>query len=150
VLAERPLPADLDARIAALTAQWTKDSDIAALYLFGSRSRGAAAARSDVDLAVVLAAGLDAERRWKKRLDLMADATRVLGTDAVDLLVLEDAPVVVAHRVLRDGRLLGERMPERRTQVAEGIMRRYVDEEYLRRELDRGLSDRLREGRFAG
>ena len=140
---------DLDARLAALALHWARDAEVAAVYLFGSRARGAASVRSDVDLAVVLAAGLDAERRWRKRLDLITEATGMLGTDAVDLLVLEDAAIPVAHRVLRDGHLLAERDAARRTQVAEYVMRRYLDEEYLRRELDRGLSDRLREGRFA-
>jgi hypothetical protein len=33
--------------------------------------------------------------------------------------------------------------------VAEHILRRYLDEEPLRRALDRGLAQRIREGRFA-
>ncbi len=80
---------------------------------------------------------------------LLGRATEVLGTDAVDLVILEDVPIVLAHRVLRDGRLLFERDSHRRVEVAERILRRYADEEYLRRELDRGLADRLREDRFA-
>jgi hypothetical protein len=51
VLADRPLPADLEQRIAALAGAWRDDHDLAALYLFGSRARGKAHPRSDVDLA---------------------------------------------------------------------------------------------------
>jgi predicted nucleotidyltransferase len=149
VLAERPLPDDCDMRLARLVHSWAGDSDIAAAYLFGSRARGSASGRSDIDLAVILDGGLDADQRWKKRLDLLSRGTEILGTDALDLVVLEDAPVVLAHRVLRDGRLLFERDPCRRTQIAEDVMRRYVDEEYLRREIYRGLANRLHEGRFA-
>jgi hypothetical protein len=149
MLAERPVPADLEARLAALGRIWADDPEIATVYLFGSRARGVAFAHSDIDLGLILASGLDGDQRWRKRLDLLRSATEVLGTDAVDLVVLEDAPIVLAHRILRDGRRLDERDPHRRTQVAEDVMRRYADEEYLRRELDRGLTDRLREGRFA-
>jgi hypothetical protein len=70
VLAERPLPKDVDRRIEALALAWSHDPDMAALYVFGSRAAGNASTRSDVDLAVVLREGLDADARWRKRLDL--------------------------------------------------------------------------------
>ena len=38
---------------------------------------------------------LDDDTRWRKRLDLIGDATRRLGTDAVDVVVLEQAPSVL-------------------------------------------------------
>jgi predicted nucleotidyltransferase len=146
---ERPLPADLDSRIRALAEAWREDPDIAATYLFGSRARSRPGPRSDVDLAIVLRKGLDDDARWRKRLDLTADACRRLGTDAVDLVVLEDAPAVIGHRVLAHGVLLSDREPRRRVQVAEAILRQYLDEAYLRQVLDAGLVQRLREGRFA-
>jgi hypothetical protein len=149
MLADRPLPQDLDSRIRALAEAWANDPDIAASYLFGSRAGSHPGPRSDVDLAIVLREGLDDAARWRKRLDLTADACRRLGTDAVDLVVLEDAPTVLGHRVLARGVRLSDRDPRRRVQVAEGILRRYLDEAYLRRVLDAGLVQRLREGRFA-
>jgi len=149
VLSDRPIPGDIDLRLSKLAARWAEDEEVAAVYLFGSRGRGDAAPRSDIDLAVVLAGVLDGDARWRKRMELLASATQVLATDAVDAIVLEDAPIILGHRVLRDGRLLCERDPRRRTAVAETIMRRYLDEEYLRAALDRALSARLREGRFA-
>lgn len=149
MLAERALPADLDRRIRALARAWSRDPDVAAIYLFGSRAGGRPGSRSDVDLAVVLRQGLDSAARWGKRLDLAADACRRLGTDAVDLVVLEDVPAVLGHRVLAHGVLLGDREPRRRVQVVEQILRRYLDEAYLRRVLDAGLARRLHEGRFA-
>ena len=149
MLAERPLPPDLNDRIRLLADAWATDPAIAAVYLFGSRASGRPGPRSDVDLAVTLAAALDATARWRKRLDLTADACHRLGTDAVDVVVLEDAPAVLGHRVLGRGRLLCEPQPRRRVTVAEGILRRYLDEEPLRRVLDASLGQRIREGRFA-
>lgn len=149
MLAERPLPADLDRRIRELSEVWTADPEIAALYLFGSRAGAHPGPRSDVDMAVVLQEGLDDTTRWRKRLALAADACQRLGTDAVDLVVLEDTPSVLGHRVLAQGVLLSERDPRRRTCVAERILRQYLDEAYLRHVLDAGLAMRLREGRFA-
>ena len=104
---------------------------------------------SDIDLAVVLGQGLDAAGRWRKRLALIGEACRWLGTDAVDLVVLEEAPSVLGHRVLRDGRLLVESDGHRRVEVVEDVLRRYFDEAWLRTELDRVLATRVRDGSFA-
>lgn len=139
---------DVEARLARLTHGLADDSDVAAIYLFGSRGRGTAGPRSDVDLAVVLRDGLDARERWAKRLELMARAATALGTDAVDVLVLEDAPSLLGHRVLRDGRILLERDARRRTAVAESVLRRYLDEAPIRSALDAALAERVNEGRF--
>lgn len=149
MLADKELPGDIDRRIEALGAAWASDDELAAVYLFGSRATGQAHSRSDVDLAVVLEPRLDASRRFRKRLELMADACSHLGTDAVDVIVLEDSPSVLAHRVLRSGRVIADRDPQRRVSVAEAVLRRYFDEARLRETLDRALAERVREGRFA-
>ena len=143
------MPEDLADRIDGLARAWSGDPDVAAIYLFGSRAGGRAGPRSDVDLAVVLREELDASARWRKRLTFLSDACQRLGTDAVDLVVLEDAPAPLGHRVLKWGRLLCEPLPQRRADVAERILRCYLDEAYLRRVLDAGLAERLREKRFA-
>ena len=149
MLADRPLPEDLNDRMDALVRAWSGDPDLAAIYLFGSRAGAQARPRSDVDLAVVLREELGADARWRKRLALLTDACRHLGTEAVDLVVLEDAPAPLGHRVLKRGRLLSDTQPRRRAAVAERILTQYLDEAYLRRVLDAGLAERLREKRFA-
>jgi predicted nucleotidyltransferase len=149
MLAERPLPDDLHDRIDALAQAWSGDPDLAAIYIFGSRAVGKARPWSDVDLAIVLREGLDADTRWRKRFALLADACQRLGTDAIDLVVLEDVPAALGHRVLKHGRLVRDREPRRRAAVAERILMQYLDEAYLRRVLDAGLAARLREKRFA-
>ena len=136
MLAEHALPTDLDARVADLGRVWSADPDVAAVYLFGSRAEGRAGPRSDVDLAVVLCETTTPDARWRKRLALIGDASQRLRTDAVDVVVLENAPIVLAHRILSRGRLIGEADPHRRTAVAEQVMRRYLDEAPLRAVLD--------------
>lgn len=140
---------DLAAGLRALAERWSQDREIAAVYLHGSRARGNARPDSDIDLAAILQPSLTASERWNKRLALIDDASQEFRTDAIDLLILEESPSAVAHRVIRDGRLLVDRAPRRRVQVVEDALRRYLDEAWLRKTLDEGLRDRIAEGRFA-
>lgn len=80
---------------------------IAAAYLFGSVARGTAGPDSDVDLAVLYAAdppGTLEARPFR----LEAELERALGRP-VQVVLLNDAPADLVHRVLRDGRLVLER-----------------------------------------
>jgi predicted nucleotidyltransferase len=140
---------DLDSRLERLSERWWADADVAAVFLHGSRARGNARPDSDVDLAVILREGLTPRERWRKRLRLLESAASALGTDAVDLVILEEAPSAVAHRAIRDGRLIADRDARRRVAVVEEVFRRYLDEAWLRSVLDEGLRERLAEGRFA-
>jgi hypothetical protein len=47
MLSERPLPADLADRLDAVCQAWSGVSDLAAIYLFGSRASGRGGPRSD-------------------------------------------------------------------------------------------------------
>ena len=140
---------DFDARLRRLTQRWAADATVAAAYLYGSRARGNARPNSDVDLAVILSSKLAPAERWHRRLALLEAAAAELGSDAVDLVVLEEAPAPLAHRAIRDGRLLVDSDPHRRVAVVEDVFRRYLDEAPLRRALDEALHARLAEGRFA-
>jgi predicted nucleotidyltransferase len=140
---------ELEQKLGNLAARWSGDKEVAAAFLFGSQARGNARPRSAFDLAVILAPDLSASQRWRKRLALLDQAAMALGTDAVDLIVLEEAPAPLAHRVIRDGRLVLDRDPHRRVFVVEAALRQYFDEAHLRAVLDEDLKSRLQEGRFA-
>lgn len=140
---------DFETKLARLADDWSRDEDVAAAYLHGSRARGDARASSDVDFAVILRANLSPSDRWRKRLELLDSAASALGTDAVDLVLIDEAPSPVSHRAIRDGVLIVDRDPGRRVEVVEGVFRRYLDEAWLRRVLDEGLRARLEESRFA-
>ena len=80
---------------------------IAAVYLFGSMARGTAGKHSDVDVGVLYdvqpGSTLDAGP-----FDLEGDLERRLAR-RVQLVVLNSTPADLRIRVLREGRLLGDR-----------------------------------------
>jgi predicted nucleotidyltransferase len=140
---------DFQDRLKRLVQRFAADATVAAAYLYGSRARGDARLGSDVDIAVILDSKLSPAERWRRRIALLEAAASELGTDAVDLVILEEAPAPLAHRVVRDGRLLVDTDARRRVAVVEDVFRRYLDEAPLRRALDEALRVRIAEGRFA-
>lgn len=92
----------------ALLEYLAAQPDVVAAYLFGSVAEGRAHPRSDVDIAVLLAADLDEETRFDRRLRLGWEAESIVGR-RTDLVVLNDAPPRLQHQVLKHGRLIYER-----------------------------------------
>lgn len=115
------------------------DSNVAAVYLFGSQARGDDRTDSDVDVGLLLndtpAPTLDA-----LRLDLEADLEEELGRP-VQLVILNLAPVDLCRRVLRDGVLVLDHHPSRRVDFEINTRNQYWDLEPILKEY-RGLSKR--------
>ena len=139
----------LDARQRrALADLFDRQPDVVAAYLFGSQARGDAGPLSDVDLAVWLDGSEGTGQRLQRQLALSGEAASLLGTDEVELVVLNGAPPLLAQRVIRDGELLAERSALDRVRLETDAVIRYLDTIPLREELGRGLERRLAEGTF--
>jgi uncharacterized protein len=87
-------------------------ADVAAVYLFGSTARHTARVDSDIDLAVLFHTS-PPRTLSGPRFVIEGELERALGA-RVDLVVLNDAPVDLRTRVLRDGHLLVEGDPSAR------------------------------------
>ena len=101
---------DIERRIATFIA--TNDRAVAAVYLFGSTARDEARPDSDVDVAVLFNEAPPATLR-SPRFSLEGELERALGR-RVDVVTLNDAPVDLRIRVLREGHLLVDRTPSAR------------------------------------
>ncbi len=125
---------------------------ITALFLFGSYATGRQTALSDIDLAVLFDKSVEEERYLPERLRLMGELSTILGTDIVELVVLNEAPPGLAYRVIRDGELLFVR-DECKSQVVDFKVRtmdRYFDYQPVQKIFSEGLARRIREGSFGG
>ena len=119
------LPADLEQRFAGLgevIARVSPDVDFA--YLFGSVSAGRLAPRSDVDLAIHVTGGADLHTL---RLDVARAVAKHLGTDAVDVVLLNTAPLSLAGRVLLTRRVALDRVPFARHRYESVVARMFQD-----------------------
>ncbi len=116
--------------------------------LIGSQARGDAGPLSDVDIAVWHAPDLDASSRLQLQLQLARAASEAVGSDEVDVVLLNKAPPLMRHRAMRHGKRLVERDRDERVRMETRAMLEYLDTEPLRAELGRAMRRRMEEGRF--
>lgn len=114
-------------------------------YLYGSAARGSQTPLSDVDVAVLLGDGVDPHRT---RLELLDSLASIVAPARADLVVLNETPVALAYRVLRDGRVVFCRDEAARVRHWATTVDRYIDMAPMRRILDEGTKHRITEGRF--
>jgi predicted nucleotidyltransferase len=117
-------------------------------YLFGSQTTGRTHSESDVDIAVLLDAALTLDERYAERLALIGDLMRVFATDDVDLVILNEAPPLLAFEVLRGGVLLYCPDDSERVEFQVRTLLEYEATEPLRRLLAEAMERRIREGSF--
>jgi predicted nucleotidyltransferase len=123
----RKLPEGVTGKIPSLVKAISRDSEIAALYIFGSLAEGNLRPLSDLDFGVLLSASLDRRRRGEKHLDLIGLFNDMLQTDEIDLVVMNDAPPRFSHRILKTGRLLHAGDRDQLADFYERTVRRYLD-----------------------
>src|SRR3954469_18431794 len=87
----------------ALGAALGRRPEVLEAYLFGSQARGDAQAHSDVDVAVFVDRGRAQPGSFGYDAALAADLMAALRRNDVDVVILNDAPPLLYHRVLRDG-----------------------------------------------
>jgi len=107
-----------------------------AVYLFGSVVRDAAHRESDVDVGVLLDRSQYADRasRNRVRIELTSDLIHVLGRNAVDVVLLNDAPPELGRNVVTQGERVFCRDPEADHAFVRDVQLRAADvEPFLRR-----------------
>ena len=124
--------------------------EVLAAYVFGSVVAGRTRKDSDIDVAVLLGEDISRSRMFQYRLNLMADFGAALHRLDVDVVILNEAPPLLAHRVLSKGKLVFERSASARIRFQVATANRYADmvpafETYLTY-----LKKSIREGKIIG
>lgn len=97
----------VDDPVAALESAFAAHPEwgVVSAYLFGSHAAGRAHRESDVDVAVLLERERHPTRRHRfdARVRLTAELISVLHHNGVDLVVLNDAPPLLARHIVWEG-----------------------------------------------
>jgi len=115
-------------------------------YLFGSVAAGNSGPLSDIDIAVFLDRRLDF---FTCRLQLMEALARALKSENFDLVILNNAPIVLAHQVISDGIVLKDDR-QRRVMFESRVLREYLDTAHLREVQFSYLREQIKRGDFFG
>jgi hypothetical protein len=114
---------DLTENLAAAERYLKGRDDVAFAYLFGSMAGGELTPLSDVDIALYLTGG----RFSDKRLEILGDLNDILGTDKVDLVILNSAPQGLKARIIRSRVILADNLPFVRHGFESLNIRAYMD-----------------------
>ena len=144
------MAADLSSITRAVSRCVAKRPEIQAAYVFGSVASGRARADSDVDVAVLIDRRVPPGRILKYRLKLMADLGTALHRSDVDVVILNEASPLLAHRVLSQGTLVFERSAPARVRFQTKTASLYLDLIPIFEMHIRYLKRNVREGRIVG
>ncbi|BCV21748.1 type VII toxin-antitoxin system MntA family adenylyltransferase antitoxin [Moorella sp. Hama-1] len=138
------------ALVERLREVFIKRAEIVFAYLFGSYARGRTHNMSDVDVAIYLDKGLiPLSGPYGYKSDLLVAMKQEMRLP-LDLVILNEAPLALRFRVIRDGKLLFCRDNKARLAFHEKTMRDYLDFRPMERIQQQYLLKRLATGRFGG
>jgi predicted nucleotidyltransferase len=121
---DAPLPGDIEHRLGTLGASLEENPGVRFAYIFGGAGRRELRPLSDIDVAVYLD---DAVDPIQTRLELIGVVTKHLGTDEVDLVVLNRAPTALVGRILQSRRVIVEKDAFLRHRFESLALRKFLD-----------------------
>ena len=130
------LPKNVIDRIPELIEQIEKDTAVVALYSFGSLATGNLKPLSDLDFGILISSKLGKQKRFDKHLDLIGKFNKVLRTDEVDLVMMNDAPMRFSHNIIKSGKLLYCSSKTELTDFIEKTIKLYLDFRFFRDAFD--------------
>lgn len=100
-------------------------------YIFGSRAKGEEGKISDIDIAILVdKESIPQDSFYGYKAKIITELIGILKTDKVDLVILNESPLYLCFRVIRDGLVLYSSDEIRRIQFEAKIMSRYFDQQY--------------------
>lgn len=101
-------------------------AEVRRAYLFGSAAKNKLRPDSDVDVAVVLSEEVSTDRFFNYRLKAMTDISRLLHRE-IDVIVLNEAPNLLAYQILKYGVRIYEQNGERDRRLEVKVLMEYFD-----------------------
>lgn len=112
-----------------LTEYFTTKDTVILAYLFGSTVRGDAGKLSDVDIGVLLDEELSKKDRFDLELKLMSEIAILLKKNKIDLIILNEAPLLLSYNIIKSGFILKSDEIVR-VKFETNILSKYLDEKY--------------------
>jgi hypothetical protein len=115
--------------------------------VFGAQAEGKAHTRSDLDVSVLLEGDPDGATCTKRRLDILGNPMRIFCANDVDVVVMNQADLVLRHQVVQYGRLAYEREHLSAIESRVRAWNTYFDFAPFLKRMEQAFYQRIREGR---
>ena len=112
-----------------LTEYFSSKDNIILAYLFGSTVRGDTGYLSDVDIAILLDEKISEKDRFNLELKLISEIATLIKKNKIDLVVLNEAPLLLAYNIIKNGIILKSSETDR-VKFETKILSMYIDEKY--------------------
>ncbi len=137
---------DLTQYVGQLNAYFEGLPLVGLVYLFGSQARGKTTPLSDVDIAVLLEDTPDADTCFSLRLEIIGGLMRILQFNDVDVIILNQVPLVLQYQAIRDGVLLFRRDHRLAVEYRCRVLNLYFDFEPLLERHKQTFFEKVRKG----
>lgn len=107
-----------------------KKSYIKVAYLFGSQAEEKASPLSDVDIGVLIDEKMGKEQRLELKLELISELSKLLKTDKIDLIIMNNASINLNYEIIKCGKILFEKDAASRILFESMILSKYLDRRY--------------------
>lgn len=104
-----------------------KEHNIVFAYIFGSQAHDKAGPISDIDIAVYFDDSLVKQERFDLKLRLMARLSDLFEKEDVDIVSLNDAYPLLAHRILKHGKLIYAKSMKQEKDYEDRAIGEYLD-----------------------
>ena len=112
-----------------------KHPEIEVAYIFGSVAQGKITPLSDIDIAILIDnAQIDENAyRYGYKAEILSDFIKLLKTNAIDLVILNEVNTLLRHRVLYSGKILHSKNEKKRIAFQTTTISKYNDYKQLMR-----------------
>lgn len=111
-------------------SQYFSHQPVELVYIFGSQAKGRETPLSDYDFAVLFDSDLSKKARFGLKLRFMADLGQILGSDKVEILDLDQAPVNFRYAAFSPRGEVYIKSENKRIDFEHQVMKEYFDQLY--------------------
>lgn len=112
-------------------------------YLFGSRAGGYAKTDSDFDIAVYLRDKKKKKDLFKKKMNLIREASRILKTERVDVVIIDEIrSPVLKFAIIKEGKVIFSSNESARIDLELSMINQYHDHRPILDMYDQRLMER--------
>lgn len=128
MIKHKRLPLNIKELLPHAVSYLTSLPEVSFAYLFGGLAKGEATPLSDIDFAIYLNPGADMS---EQKLEIIGKLIDILKTDEIDLVILNHAPLPLRMQILKNRKILVDKIPFKRHVYESLTMREYFDFSFI-------------------